>query len=204
MWLPARLTIVVAAAQNRDSCRPMTQAHTNSSPARVFRLWVVAALLLSGVPARAELGWSEADYAKHFGPALHSPTTADEAQFVVKGRGQVVVMFSQGHSTEEAWLIAGPPTFVPPDVLREARRMVRGTPVRRVDFRLPRAPAAQIFETRTKSGGLQVDYRNGAIVRIARCRGPQPCVLLDRFLAIDRNTDALMARTEAAMRREAH
>jgi hypothetical protein len=170
---------------------------------RATPVWLVAALLAgTGHPARAELGWSEAQYVKRFGAALRSPLSANEAQFVVKDRGQVVAIFSHGRSVEEAWLIQQQPSFVPADLLRQARQMIRGTPARRVDFHLPRAPAAQIFESRVGGIEMQVDYRNGAIMRIDRCRGPQPCVLLDRFLAIDRNTDALMARTAEQMRRE--
>lgn len=191
------LTSFAPAAQNPGVVR------TRMYWRRATPVWLVAALVVGvGNPARAELGWSEAQYVKRFGLALHSPLSANEAQFVVKDHGQIVAIFSHGRSVEEAWLIQRQPSFVPPDVLRQARRMIRGTPARRVDFRLPRAPAAQIFESRVKGIEIQVDYRNGAIMRIDRCRGPQPCVLLDRFLTIDRNTDALIARTEAALRRE--
>ena len=155
-------------------------------------------------PAAGELGWKEADYVQRYGPAIRSPLTPNEAQFRIKGQGGVLVIFDGERSREEAFVIDRGNRFVPPRLLQAAQAAVHGEPKRRVQFHLHSNPTAAIYEAHAKGITLQIDYRNGAVVRVAQCRDPQPCVLIDRLLAMERRTDDLMARTEAQMHREGH
>ena len=175
---------------------------TYSRRGRLLALFVAGLLFLVAAPSSAELGWAELDYVKRFGAPVRSPLTPNEAQFVVPKAGRVLVIFEGKHSREEAWLIDRGARFVPRELMRRARAAVLGTPVRRVEFRLEGASPAELFEERGSESVLQVDYRNGTIMRIARCRGPAPCTLLSRLLDMELATDDLMARTQAQMRRE--
>lgn len=172
---------------------------------RALALWLAGgAFATLGISSTtwAELGWTEADYVKRLGAASRSPLTPKEARFVAPGGGSVVVIFADDRSREEAWLIDRDTGFVPSELLRRAQAAVQGTPVRRVEFHLEGASAAEIFEVRDDQVTLQVDYRNHAVVRVGQCRTAEPCTLLDRLLAMERMTDDLGARTQAQMRRE--
>jgi hypothetical protein len=166
----------------------------------VLSFCIVAGLSMS---AQAELGWTEADYVEHFGPAPHSPVTPNELRFTAAG-GPVQVLFENGRSREEAWIIEKDTAFVPADLRRLAETAMQGQPARRVVFHAERAPAAEVFEARSGDVMVQVDVRNHAIARIVRCRSTGPCELLNHLLDMDRITDDLMARTQAQLRREGH
>ena len=165
-------------------------------------LLAVALAVGLATPTLAELGWKEADYVKRFGKAEHSPLAKGEVSFAGPGGGRILVIFANDRSCEEAWLIDRDAGFVPRTLMRQAQAATKGKPVRRVEFKLEHTPAAEIFEARNKRGMLQVDVRNGGIVRVAQCRGVEKCVLFDRLIAIDLATDDLLARAAAQMRRE--
>jgi hypothetical protein len=160
------------------------------------------AVLLGVTPAYAELGWQQADYIKHVGPATASPMTPDQVRFTSPGGGSVLVRFAGGRSREELWQMDRGLEGLPAALRRQAEAAVKGTPVRRVDFHLEHAAAAEVFEAHANHVTIQVDRRAGQIVRIGRCRGPDPCVLLDQRLTMERATDDLMARTEQQLRRQ--
>lgn len=172
---------------------------------RALRMWLAGGALVTlglSSTSRAELGWTETEYVKRLGPAGRSPLTPNEARFAAPGGGSVVVIFAEGRSREEIWLVDRDTSFVPPALLKQAQAAVQGTPVRRVEFHLEGAPAAEIFEVHDEHVTLQVDYRNHAVVRIGLCRAAEPCTLVDRLLAMERMTDDLGARTQEQMRRE--
>ena len=162
----------------------------------------VGLVLLSAVQlAQAELGWREAEYVKHFGKAIRSPMVQNEAQFTTKG-GSLVVIFVDGRSSEEAWLLTRDDRSVPAHLLEQARAAVKRTLKKRVDFRSERVPPAEMFEAQFDGVTVQVDQRRGAIARIGCCHAAQPCTLLDRLLAMERTTDDLVARTQARLKQE--
>jgi hypothetical protein len=160
-------------------------------------VWVLLAM-----PASAELGWTEADYVKHFGAAQHAPLSPNEARFSGPGNGSVLVVFADGRSTEEAWSIDRDDSFVPAKLLKRARVAAKGKPVRRVEFHRHDALPAEIFEVHGQHDTLQVDYRNGGVIHIVRCPAAKACTLLDRLLAMERTMDDLLTRMEMQMRRE--
>ena len=173
------------------------------------RLWGIAAaaILLSAITvssARAELGWTESDYAKQFGAPERAALTPDQARFTGPGGGSVLVLFAAEHSVEEAWSIDRDASFVPPDLMKRAQQATKGQPIRHVTFRRSNAPAADIFEVRDQQTRLQVDYRNGGVIRIVRCPADKACTMIDNFLRMELATDELLARMEAQMRREGH
>ena len=171
---------------------------------RTWKLVLSAAAVsaLLATSASAELGWTEADYVKHFGAAQRSPPTPNEARFSGPGGGSLLVVFTDGHSTEEAWSIDRDISFVPAKLLQRARAAVKGKPVRHVQFHRRDAIPADIFEVRGRHDTLQVDYRNHGIIHIVRCPAGKTCTLLDRLLAMERTTDDLLTRMEMQMRRE--
>jgi len=162
----------------------------------------VVVWLLLATPASAELGWTEADYVKHFGAAQRAPLTPTEARFSGSGGGSLLVVFADGHSIEEAWSIDRDNSFVPAKLLQRARAAAKGEPVRRVQFHHHDAIPAEIFEVHGQHDTLQVDRRNGGIVHIVRCPAAKACTLLDRLLAMERTTDDLLTRMEMQMHRE--
>jgi len=163
---------------------------------------VVPLSAIAATPATAELGWREADYVKRYGNVVRSPLASNEAQFPAPGDGRVIVIFADGRSKEEAWVIGRDPGIVPPKLMEQARHAVRGKAVRRVDFRAEGASPAEIFEARHKNMMVQVDDRAGYIVRVSWCRGAERCALLDRLLKTELATDDLTARVQAEMRRQ--
>ncbi len=154
------------------------------------------------MPAHAELGWSEADYIREVGPANGSPMTPDQVRFTARNGASVLARFADGQSREELWVVGEPSDGIPAALLAEAQALVKGTPVRRVEFHLAHMPTAEIFEAHASGVIVQVDRRAGRSVRIARCPEPGPCLLLDQGLAMERATDDLMARTEQQLRRQ--
>jgi len=177
-----------------------------NDPTQLQRCGAAAVLLLLlavliETPASGEIGWSQVDYVKHVGPATVSPMTPEQVRFT-SGGDSVLVRFADGHSREELWAVGEQTDHIPAALLRQAQEAVRGTPLRRVDFQVPHAPAAEIFEMRATDLTLQVDRRGGRIVRIAVCRSAEPCVLLDQLLAMERATDALIGRTEQQLHRQ--
>jgi len=167
-----------------------------------FRSLSIAVALLgaAAAPAAAELGWTEAQYIKKFGPGTRSPLTPNEAQFNGGGSGRVLVSFKDDRSQEEAFAIDRDSKFVPAALMRQARAVTQGTAARHVEFKLEHAAPAAIFETRAKDIMLQVDVRNGVIARLTHCRGPEPCKLIDRLLKVELATDELLARTQPPRR----
>jgi hypothetical protein len=148
--------------------------------------------VLMATPAAAELGWQAADYVAHVGRAVSSPT-ADPVRFAAPlGGGSVLVRFADGHSREEFWTSGTRTDLIPTALQEAAAAAVTGTPVRRVDFHLARAPVAEIFETHTGDVTIQVDRRAGRIVHIARCYAP--CVLLGQQLDVERAMASVLAR----------
>lgn len=167
----------------------------------LFLMYVGVTLLGPRGSAEAALGWREADYVNRFGKPIRSPLTPNEVQFTTKG-GSLMVLFADGRSREEAWLLTRDDRSVPPLLLKQARAVVHGSLKSRVDFRSERVPPAEMFETQVDGVTVQVDQRRGAIARIGCCRAAQPCTLLDRLLAMERTTDDLMARTQARLKEE--
>ena len=159
-------------------------------------------VLLAALPAHAELGWRQTDYITHVGPATVSPLTPEQVRFTSPSGGGVLVRFVAERSQEELWRVGQHDAVIPSVLLQQARAALKGTPVRRIEFQLEHAPAAEIFEAHSQDVTVQVDVRRDAIVRIGRCRGPNPCVLLDQLLATERATDDLLGRTERLMRQQ--
>ncbi len=154
----------------------------------------LAAVLLSAVPAVADLGWEQADYVKNFGQAAGSSLAPDQVRFSGPRGASLIVRFADGHSIEELWIPGEHSDTVPAALREEAESAIKGAPQRRVDFHLKNAVAVEIFETHNGELTLNVDRRAGKIVHIGRCRGK--CILLDQVLGMQIATDNALWRAE--------
>jgi len=164
-------------------------------------LLAAALMLIAPMPASAELGWTRDDYVQHVGRAGGPTMTPGQVSFVAPHGTSVIVRFADGHSREELWALGPGTAGIPPTLLEQAQTLVKGTPARRVTFRLSKAVPAEVFEQRTGDVTIQVDRRGERIVRIVQCNAP-PCVLLDQWLGMERATDDLLARSEQQLQRQ--
>jgi hypothetical protein len=153
--------------------------------------------------AQADLGWSEAQYVKRYGAPGKSPITPDQVRFERPAGGMLLVRFASGRSREELWEVDRDNKAVPERLMKGARKIASGKPTRVIEFKTPRAPAAELYEQRQGAETIRVDMRNRSIRRIAVCSASrqEPCVLFDQALNTERQTDALLAPAAIDMMR---
>ncbi|MBI3783073.1 MAG: hypothetical protein HY270_06710 [Deltaproteobacteria bacterium] len=155
---------------------------------------IAVALVLVSTPALGELGWKEADYAKHYGSPQKSPLTPDQVRFDRPGGGMLLLRMADGRSQEELWVVERDEKAIPEALRKQAREATKSKkPARVVRFKVPLAPAAEIYETTKGRQTIQVDVRNRGFRSVALCLKSKPCILLDQILNIERQTDALIA-----------
>jgi hypothetical protein len=169
-------------------------------------------------PARADIGWSEPQYAEKYGSGKRGFGQVNERSFRVGDSHLVVEFDANDVSTGELWVLGTVRDGVPAGVLAAAETAEQGEEVTRVTFKAKSALPSEIREAFVEDVLVRVDVRNQLIYRIALC-GRKPscglwrrifgppcetavaCGVLDRAMASDRTMDEFHVRAEEAVER---
>ena len=185
-------------------------------------LGAIAIVLAPWAIARAELGWTEAQYNQAYGQGQRGFAKANERAYTI-GQSHLVVEFPVDGTTSigELWALGTSREGVPQSVLAEGAAAEKGTPVEQVYFKAKGSLVAEIREATVDGVVVRADVRNNLLTRVARCGKPPtcslwrrifgpacettvPCPVLERALASDKTLDEFHVRMERAAERGSH